>query len=83
MVNGGIIKERLESRRSGAKQLANEAVSNMKTLGRDVKERIDLDQNVNGSILVDVPKGVAQRVTGLVSGAEKRFASNNRIGLGR
>lgn len=83
MVNGGIIKGRLEARRSGAKALANDAMSNMKTLAGDVKERIDLDQNINGSLLVDVPKGIANRVTGLVSGAEKRFAANNRLGIGR
>jgi len=80
---GNVLKSRLEARRSGAKNFASSIMSNSKTLIQDVKERIDLDQNVPKSLTRDIPKGIIDRTMNLVSDTETRFAANNRKGLGR
>lgn len=80
---GNVIKDRLEARRGGAKDIVNTAMSNVKALVGDVKERLDLDLSVPKSLSIDIPMGAVQRVFDHVSEAEKRFAGNNRIGLGR
>jgi hypothetical protein len=80
---GNILKDRLEARRSGAKDLASTAVSNVKALLGDIKERADLDRNVPKSLSMEIPRDAVRRVIDNVSDSEKRFAANNRIGLGR
>ncbi|MCK5617526.1 hypothetical protein KAR91_87490 [Candidatus Pacearchaeota archaeon] len=80
-IGGGILRQRLEARRDGAKALGSDVVGNARSLASDVKERIDLDQNVPKSIM-DISVDVVGRVSNLVSSAEKRMATNNRIGLG-